>query len=367
MTTESMIPAAMPNIDEDDRMPHLPADGDFAEFRRLWRIDQTMLGRLTRLAPIIERTLNALDESFYEALFTEEPVRLLMRDPAVRRRAIVAMAGHWRDLLGGDLKNETLLHAVLVGKRHLQLGVSEQYLLVASQNLLARIIAAVLEARVPDAAASIEAVTRMIRLSVSITMKSQAESAADAASMREAERVRANMLALEQLVYVDGLTGLFNRRHFDQSLAASIAHSLRHGQPLCLLMVDLDRFKAMNDRHGHPAGDLALKALGRAMADVLRQDDILSRFGGEEFAVILPETTLDQAAVCAGRIRAAVEAVRVELESGEVLRMTVSLGLALFDGHETAESLVAGADAALYLAKQRGRNRVDLRPAPSPF
>jgi hypothetical protein len=154
-----------------------PAGADFSELRRIWQIDATTLGHLRRIRLIIEATLTGLDESFYEPLFTEEPIRLLMRDTAVRQRAIAAMAQHWRELLSGELKNATLLRAVQVGRRHQALGVGEQHLVVASQHLLARLIRALLDAKIPEPAEAIEAVVRVVRLGVSVSLQSQAEAA----------------------------------------------------------------------------------------------------------------------------------------------------------------------------------------------
>ena len=349
------------------REPDLLSNDDFAEFRRIWQIDAAMLDLLRQLRPIIDDTLDRLDKRFYEPLFTEPPIRLLMRDPAVRRRAIIAMAEHWRALLSGELKNETLLRAVQVGRLHLELGVNELYMVVASQHLLRRIIRAIVDAQVPDLAASIEAVVRMVRLSVSITMKSQAEAASHVASAevvrRATRRLRRDMEALEEFAYVDALTGLFNRRHFDQALAAAIAHATRHAEPLCLIMADIDHFKRVNDLHGHLAGDLVLRTLGAAMADLVRRDDILVRFGGEEFAVLLPATEIGEATLCAERIRSTVEVLPILLDGGGAVRVTLSLGVAAFVGAETAERMIAAADDALYRAKQLGRNRVETTAA----
>jgi len=344
-------------------------NADFAEFRLLWHIDAPTLDRLRRLRPVIDATLEGLDEAFYAPFLSAQPIRLLMRDPAVRQRAISAMVDHWRDLLSGELKNETLVRAVLVGRRHLALGVSELHMLIASQHLLSRMIPAILDAQVPEPAEAIEVIVRMVRLGVSISMKSQAEAAGQAASAehvrRETDRLRDDLRVLEKFAYVDALTGLFNRRHFDQSLAVAIARALRHAEPMCLIMADIDRFKRVNDLHGHPAGDAVLRALGETMARLVRRDDILVRFGGEEFAMILPAATIEAAVLCAERIRQAVETQSIPLDPGAPIHVTVSLGVASFMPDENAESLIAAADAALYRAKQLGRNRVALRPGPA--
>jgi diguanylate cyclase (GGDEF)-like protein len=165
-----------------------------------------------------------------------------------------------------------------------------------------------------------------------------------------------------QLAITDPLTGLANHRQFYDQLEREFRRAQRYQRPLTLLMLDLDRFKAFNDRYGHLAGDQAL----REMADVLRQNarsvDILARYGGEEFAVILPETDLARAASHAERIRAAVaDHVFLSQETGLEHQVTVSIGVAtLSPTSQKIEELVHDADQALYRAKAAGRNRLEL-------
>ena len=168
--------------------------------------------------------------------------------------------------------------------------------------------------------------------------------------------------ATRQLAITDPLTGLANHRQFYDQLDREFRRAQRYQRPLTLLMLDLDRFKAFNDRHGHLAGDQAL----RETADVLRQNarsvDILARYGGEEFAMILPETDILRGAAHAERIRSAVAShVFLSQETGLEHRVTVSVGVAaLSPALQKIEELVHGADQALYRAKAAGRNRVEL-------
>jgi diguanylate cyclase (GGDEF)-like protein len=168
-----------------------------------------------------------------------------------------------------------------------------------------------------------------------------------------------------QLAITDPLTGLANHRQFYTQLAREMRRAQRYRRPLAVLMLDLDHFKAFNDRFGHLAGDQAL----REIADVLRQNarsvDILARYGGEEFAIILPETDLARAASQAERVRSAVaEHVFHSSETGHEHRVTVSIGAAmLMSGTRKTEDLVGLADQALYRAKAGGRNRLELAPA----
>ncbi len=160
------------------------------------------------------------------------------------------------------------------------------------------------------------------------------------------------------------LTGLHNRRHFMDRLAAELAASRRHGRSLSLLLVDIDHFKLVNDRHGHLAGDEALKMLARVIQGAIRKEDVLARYGGEEFVVLPRETGLRGGEALAERIRKAVERSRFSWD-GKSLTFTVSVGVSVIDGLADGElghrGLLEAADQALYQAKQDGRNRVVAR------
>ena len=180
-----------------------------------------------------------------------------------------------------------------------------------------------------------------------------------------AERTQALVQANQRLVglsLTDGLTGLANRRHFDEVLAREGERSRRDRRPMSLLMLDVDWFKSYNDQHGHPAGDVVLCQIARILLEsVRRPGDLAARYGGEEFAVILPGLAVHEAEGMAERIRARVEALAITHAHGLSGRVTISIGVAemdLDDAHG-AETLVGRADAALYRAKAGGRNRVE--------
>ncbi|MFP5390546.1 MAG: diguanylate cyclase [Gammaproteobacteria bacterium] len=180
-------------------------------------------------------------------------------------------------------------------------------------------------------------------------------------TIRDITEERAAQVALEQLATRDGLTGLANRRCFDETLRSEWARALRQQQPLSLLMVDVDNFKAYNDANGHTGGDDCLKRVATAVASEMRANDLVARYGGEEFAVILPGQALKGAAIVAERIRSRVE--RLGLPNGQATGLvTVSIGAAtaLVAHDNTPGQLVATADAALYRAKHMGRNRISL-------
>ena len=164
---------------------------------------------------------------------------------------------------------------------------------------------------------------------------------------------------LRKLSITDGLTELFNHRHVHQLLRDEFERSGRSGEPVAVAMLDLDRFKSINDTYGHPTGDVILYETARILRDTAREIDMVGRYGGEEFIAILPNTDEEEAGRFAERVRAAVEAHVYRDEANEI-RMTVSAGVASFPAPETdsPEALLKRADEALYEAKESGRNRV---------
>ncbi|MFP3923318.1 diguanylate cyclase [Pseudomonas sp. W5-36] len=172
---------------------------------------------------------------------------------------------------------------------------------------------------------------------------------------------------LAGLAATDGLTGLANRRRLDQVLKQEWARGMRSERPLALLMIDVDHFKAFNDRHGHHGGDVALRSVAQTLtASIRRPGDLAARYGGEEFMVVLPETDKAGACVIAEKLRLAIEALPPFAE--DTVPITVSIGVAthLPATHDLPEPLFHAADRALYRAKKQGRNRVEFEPYVAP-
>ena len=179
------------------------------------------------------------------------------------------------------------------------------------------------------------------------------------------DRLRLAFREIEQLARHDPLTGLSNRRAFDERLSAEAARSRRYGHPFGVIIIDLDLFKSVNDRYGHPIGDEVLKFVGKTVDANIRETDLASRIGGEEFAVILPESTIEDVRAVAEKLREAVSegVINPGPDVPDGIRITLSAGAACSAGHlVTPESIVAAADAALFRSKNAGRNRVTIAP-----
>lgn len=267
------------------------------------------------------------------------------------------------------------------------IGIVVIYLLLGT--LMARWIGAPLhalsvaarriQARVPDAAFPPEQgyreareLTLALRGLVDDLTTHERELTAMAAGLEQ--RVRERTLALseanaqlEVLAMTDALTGLANRRHFGDQLAREATRAAETGRPLSLIALDIDRFKAINDQHGHPAGDAVLRQVALLLEEQVRASDLLARVGGEEFAVLAVDTGMIEASQLAERLRAAIENAGPIAVGRAAIPVTISLGVVArrIQGGELSrapERLLAAADDALYRAKRNGRNRVEVAP-----
>ena len=167
---------------------------------------------------------------------------------------------------------------------------------------------------------------------------------------------------IEKYATQDALTGLNNRRSLDLRVAQEVAIAKRKNLPLCVMMLDVDFFKKINDTYGHYGGDIVLKEFAKIISDEVREYDFAARYGGEEFAILLPYTHIEEAKIVGERLRKTVEdtpiLINQETEDAKKINVTISMGLAEFDRIETGENLFERADKALYEAKKNGRNQV---------
>lgn len=165
----------------------------------------------------------------------------------------------------------------------------------------------------------------------------------------------------QQLAYIDGLTGIYNRRYFEMEISSEIERASRYNGSLAVIMIDIDNFKRLNDEFGHLLGDEVLRQVSNAFGQQLRKVDVVCRYGGEEFAILVPQTSGGNALEVAEKLRRMVETYRFP---GVPVKVTISAGVAEFPAHgKTRDELVAAADAALYASKEAGRNRVSAASA----
>ena len=181
-----------------------------------------------------------------------------------------------------------------------------------------------------------------------------------AISKVEINNLQQSLEAIRAESLTDPLTGLGNRKYFDRSIEAAVQTALASGEPLSLLMFDIDHFKSFNDSYGHLTGDQVLRLVGLSLKQTIKGQDITARYGGEEFVVVLPNTALRQALTVADHIRRAVMAKELKKKStGEILgRVTISVGVSMLKPGDDTDALIERADACLYAAKRNGRNRV---------
>jgi len=188
---------------------------------------------------------------------------------------------------------------------------------------------------------------------------------ANQALSRKIEEVQALQAALRQQATQDALTGLFNRRHLNDTLPSVLALALREGHPLAAVVIDLDHFKAVNDEHGHHAGDVLLAAFGGLLREHLRGSDLAFRYGGEEFCLLMPHTPAASAQVKVEHLLALWRRQVFELDSGRLQDLSFSAGVAdtTTQSAVTPAQLLRAADERLLSAKRSGRNRVRAAPA----
>ncbi len=179
------------------------------------------------------------------------------------------------------------------------------------------------------------------------------------------QQAMADKEKLERLANLDSLTGLYNRRATLRKLRELINLANRYKENFSLIMLDIDHFKRVNDRYGHLTGDEVLEKIATLIRRSIRDTDIVGRYGGEEFIIVLPQTNLSSAWVVAERIRSIIEEAEMKDPAGNVFTVTVSQGLSEWERGEDVNSLISCADEALYKAKGRGRNRVQILLGPT--
>lgn len=207
---------------------------------------------------------------------------------------------------------------------------------------------------------TLDVVQTLLRSTIEMETKNKVLERRLRASHSEVNRLRDDLEAVRSDLLKDSLTGLGNRKQFDLIIKDALAKAESSCLPLCVLVADVDHFKGINDKYGHSVGDEALRHVALSLKDGVRDEDIICRYGGEEFAIILPNATLETGMLVAERMRQKVAARRlVRRATGEKLdQLTISVGVAIFRLGDTATSLYDRADRCLYAAKHQGRDRV---------
>jgi len=254
------------------------------------------------------------------------------------------------DKVGARVVNEIDDIMTLIGEA---LGTSETY----GKNLDN---AATRLAHVTDAQSLKAIVETLVRSTREMQDTNKALEARLVVSKQEISNLQHSLEAIRAESMTDPLTALGNRKYFDRALAEAVKVARERGEPLSMMLFDIDYFKSFNDNYGHLTGDQVLRLVAMTLKQNIKGQDITARYGGEEFAVVLPNTALRQALTVADNIRRAVMSKELKKKStGEILgRVTISAGVAVLSPRDDADSLIERADACLYAAKRNGRNRV---------
>ena len=273
-------------------------------------------------------------------------------------------------LLSPEAENH-YLYVIISGRLVIQLGPHEEIPLTTVEPGECVGEMSIIDSRVPSAQVSASEPTKLLQIEQDVLWRLVSISHEIARNLLYimSERVRYSNLVIadslemqrkyQRFATIDALTGLHNRGWLDDMFDREIRRSERDGLTPCLLMIDVDHFKDFNDEYGHLAGDRVLVVVGENIRKPLRPNDLIARFGGEEFSVLLPETSLDNAIAIAERLRERVsEASPGEIDGRELPYVTVSIGITEYKPGDSLETMIAAADVAMYHAKKAGRNCV---------
>lgn len=335
--------------------------------RRLSMFDITDedLRNMALVRELVENNIESLTEAFYRHVLQFDELARFFNSEQRLKHLQQSLANHLATLGVNVFQPEYFETRLKVGMIHEQVGILPKWYVSAYARLRALLNRALLERRKePDMIdEALVSLNKLICLDLQLAQETYYRSAM-ARIETLMQQLESRQDEIRKLAQTDQLTGLPNRRHFLDLLESEIHRNCRYSRPLCLLLMDIDDFKSVNDRFGHPAGDAVLRSIGRLLPTLVRSTDICGRLGGEELAVALVESDVETAELIAERIRLGILQNEID-DHQRRFSVTVSIGIAeCTESITDTSALLRQADAALYEAKARGKNCVCVADRP---
>ncbi len=304
-------------------------------------IEAEDIRRIKAFRALLPGTPPELFDSFYDHLMAFHETRSYFKGDEVLVRLKKKQMAYFDQLFSGNYDMDYMLSRLQVGYVHVQLNIVPLWY-IGAYNKYMQGIKLLVDEHAEEKELTYKSIVKVIMMEIVLTLESFHYT-----KYRLQEE-------LKRMAITDDLTGVFNRRKLEEVMNLEMDRANRTGQDLSVLMVDIDHFKAVNDTHGHQAGDDVLIEITKLSKNSLRESDYVIRYGGEEFLVCMPETSLEEAAQIAERLRRVV----AEHTFDTVGHITISIGVSGYDKGESQETFIKRADQKLYDAKQSGRNRV---------
>lgn len=321
--------------------------------------DHAVAGRLQQ--EVIVPNFSRIMDQFMEKMLRQPEVERILSVAAMKKRVKLTITTFLLSLGSGFDSVSYIEHRLRVGLAHEAVGLSLSLYLCAYRTLTQTIIdnfPASIRQDPSNYERMVEFLYKINTLDMSLAIETYHNSHVE--SLEESiEGLQAREQELRQQAITDSLTGMVNHEQVFSELARVLSAAQRQHIPLCVVMADLDFFKKVNDSYGHQAGDVVLKETAERIKSSLRDFDLVGRYGGEEFMILLVNTTLDTASLIAERIRRKIGGKAINVPDLEI-KVTISMGIAAAGEADTVESLVERADKALYNAKHAGRNQVSV-------